>query len=246
MLDIVVCYTKIARIKKGSLCEQMLLKKYKSLNYKLLSKEQKQELKQIILKNKLHRKVGELSLKSYRLYQREVNGLYYPSLKNYSFYNLIKEEEAFMKRYGYTTLKVATNLNHASYKRVARLKERIREAVESGSAYFITITFNNETLSKTNEKTRRVYVSRWLKSLTPFYVANIDYGSKNEREHYHAIITSDTRPPKSWSYGFIDIKKVATSETDTKRVSKYISKLTNHAIKNTTKSKRIIYSRKSK
>ena len=224
----------------------MLLEKTKSLNYKLLSKEQKQELKQIIIKNKLHREVGQLSLKAYRLYQREVNGLYYPSLKNYSFYNLIKEEEAFMKRYGYTTLKVATNLNHASYKRVARLKERIREAVESGLAWFITITFDPDTLANTSEKTRRVYVSRWLKSLSSFYVANIDYGDTTGREHYHAIITLDNKPPKTWKYGFIDIKKVATSETDTKRVSKYISKLTNHAIKHTTKSKRIIYSRKSK
>ena len=224
----------------------MLLKKTKSLSYKLLSKEQKQELKQIIIKNKLHREAGQLSLKAYRLYQREVNGLYYPSLKNYSFYNLIKEEEAFMKRYGYTILKVATNLNHASYKRVARLKERIREAVESGLAWFITITFDPDTLANTSEKTRRVYVSRWLKSLSSFYVANIDYGDTTGREHYHAIITLDNKPPKTWKYGFIDIKKVATSETDTKRVSKYISKLTNHAIKHTTKSKRIIYSRKSK
>ena len=224
----------------------MLLKKYKSLNYKLLSKEQKQELKQIILKNKLHREAGELSLKAYRLYQKEVNGLYYPSLKNYSFEKLTNEKEAFIKQYGSTTLKVANNLNHASYKRVARLKERIREAVESGSAYFLTITFNNETLSKTNEKTRRLYITRWLKSLTPFYVANIDYGEKNGREHYHAVITSDKRPPKTWSYGFIDILKVKTTETDTKRISKYISKLTNHAIKHTTKGKRIIYSRKLK
>jgi hypothetical protein len=224
----------------------MLLKKYKSLNYKLLSKEQKQELKQIILKNKLHREAGQLSLKSYRLYQMDVNGLYYPSLKNYSYEDLYNDKETFIKRYGSTTLKVANNLNQASYKRVARLKERIREAVESGSAYFITITFNNETLSKTNEKTRRLYITRWLKTLSPFYVANIDYGKTKGREHYHAVITSDQRPPKTWSYGFIDIKKVATSETDTKRVSKYISKLTNHAIKHTTKSKRIIYSRKSK
>ena len=224
----------------------MLLKKYKSLNYKLLSKEQKQLLKQIILENKLHCEVGDLSLKSYRLYQREVNGLYYPSLKNYSFEKLIKEKETFIKKYGNTTLKIANNLNHASYKRVARLKERIKEAVESGSAYFITITFNPTTLENTNEQTRRKYVSRWLKSLTPFYVANIDYGEKNGREHYHAVITSDTRPPKSWNYGFIDILKVNTTETDTKRISKYISKLTNHAIKHTTKGKRIIYSRKLK
>ncbi len=228
------------------MCEQMLLKKTKSLNYKFLSKEQKQELKQIIIKNKLHREVGQFSLKNYRLFQKEVNGLYYPTLNDYSFQDLENEIKEFVNLYGYTTYKVATNVNHASYKRTARLKERIREAVESGSAWFITITFNPETLSKTNEQTRRKYVSRWLKSLTPFYVANIDYGKDKGREHYHAVITSDQRPPKSWSYGFIDILKVKTTENDTKRVSKYISKLTNHAIKHTTKSKRIIYSRKPK
>ena len=224
----------------------MLLEKTKSLSYKLLSKEQKQELKQIIIKNKLHREVGQLSLKGYRLYQKEVNGLYYPSLINYSYQELENEIKEFVNLYGYSTYKVATNVNHASYKRTARLKERIREAVASGKAWFITITFSPETLAKTNEKTRRVYVSRWLKSLTPFYVANIDYGKNKGREHYHAVITSDQRPPKSWSYGFVDILKVATTETDTKRISKYISKLTNHAIKNTTKSKRIIYSRQPK
>ena len=224
----------------------MLLNQIKSSDYKLLAKEERQELKQIIIKNKLHREVGQLSLKGYRLYQKEVNGLYYPSLINYSYQELENEIKEFVNLYGYSTYKIATNVNQASYKRTARLKERIREAVESGSAWFITITFNPETLSKTNEKTRRVYVSRWLKSLTPFYVANIDYGAKNSREHYHAIITSDKRPPKSWSYGFVDILKVATTETDTKRISKYISKLTNHAIKHTTKSKRIIYSRKPK
>lgn len=224
----------------------MLLEKYKSSDYKLLGKEEKQELKQIILENKLHREVGQLSLKNYRLYQIEQNGLYYPSLNDYSFQDLENEIKEFVNLYGYTTLKVANNLNRASYQRTARLKERIREAVESGSAWFITITFNPETLSKTNEKTRRVYVSRWLKSISPFYVANIDYGKEKGREHYHAVITSDKRPPKSWSYGFVDILKVKTTETDTKRISKYISKLTNHAIKHTTKSKRIIYSRQPK
>lgn len=241
-----LCYNQIARIMKGELCEQMLLKKYKSLHYKLLSKDKRQKLKQIIIKNKLHREVGQLSLKSYRLYQMDQLGLYYPSLNNYSYQDLENERKEFINLYGSTTFKVANNVNQASYKRVARLKERIREAVESGSAWFITITFNNDTLVNTNEKTRRVYVSRWLKSLSPFYVANIDYGAKNSREHYHAIITSDKRPPKSWSYGFVDILKVATTENDTKRISKYISKLTNHAIKHTTKSKRIIYSRKVK
>ncbi len=228
------------------LLNQIKLNQIKSSDYKLLGKEERQELKQIIIENKLHREVGQFSLKGYRLNQREHNGVYYPSLNDYSYQELENEIKEFVNLYGYTTYKVATNVNHASYKRTARLKERIREAVESGSAWFITITFNPETLSKTNEQTRRKYVSRWLKSLTPFYVANIDYGKEKGREHYHAVITSDERPPKTWSYGFIDILKVKTTETDTKRVSKYISKLTNHAIKHTTKSKRIIYSRQSK
>ena len=87
----------------------MLLKKYKSLNYRLLSKEQKQELKQLILENKLHREAGQLSLKAYRLYQMEVNGLYYPSLKNYSFEKLENERKEFINFYGYTTFKISIN-----------------------------------------------------------------------------------------------------------------------------------------
>ena len=219
---------------------------FKPINHKYLTIKEREELKQFILEHKLHNEAAKLSLKAFLLYQKEKNGLYYPTIKNYSFEKLINEKKTFIKRYGSTTLKVANNLNQAKYQRTNRLKKRIQEAVESGSAYFITITFNPETLKNTNEQTRRKYVSRWLKSLSAFYVANIDYGLINEREHYHAVITSDNKPPKSWPYGFIDILKIKTTENDTKRISKYISKLTNHAIKHTTKSKRIIYSKKSK
>lgn len=219
---------------------------FKPINHKYLTIKEREELKQFILENKLHNEAAKLSLKAFLLYQREKYGLYYPTIKNYSFEKLMNDKETFIKRYGFTTLKVANNLNQAKYQRTNRLKKRIQEAVESGSAYFITITFNPQTLNNTNEQTRRKYVSRWLKSLTPFYVANIDYGELNEREHYHAVITSDNKPPKSWPYGFIDILKVKTNDNDTMRISKYISKLTNHAIKHTTKGKRIIYSKKSK
>ena len=220
--------------------------KFKPINHKYLTIKEREALKQFILEHKIDGEAAKLSLKAFLLYQREKNGLYYPTINNYSFEKLINEKKTFIKKYGSTTLKVANNLNQAKYQRTIRLKKRIQEAVESGLAYFITITFNPETLKNTNEQTRRKYVSRWLKSLSEFYVANIDYGLINEREHYHAVIVSDNKPPKSWSYGFIDILKIKTSENDTKRISKYISKLTNHAIKHTTKSKRIIYSKKSK
>lgn len=219
---------------------------FKPINHKYLTIKERKELKQFILENKLHNEIAKLSLKAFLLYQREKNGLYYPTIKNYSFEKLMNDKKTFIKKYGSTTLKVANNLNQAKYQRTIRLKKRIQEAVESGSAYFITITFNNKTLENTNEQTRRKYVSRWLKSLSPFYVANIDYGETTEREHYHAVITSETKPPKSWPYGFIDILKIKTTEKDTIRISKYISKLTNHAIKHTTKGKRIIYSKKPK
>ena len=219
---------------------------FKPINHKYLTIKERATLKQFILKNKIDNETAKLSRKAFLLYQREKNGLYYEIIDNYSYENLINDKEAFIKRYGNTTLKIANNLNHAKYQRTIRLKERIKKAVESNKAWFITITFSPKTLENTNEQTRRKYVSRWLKSLSEFYVANIDYGDTTGREHYHAIITSDTCPPKSWKYGFIDILKVKTTDNDTTRISKYISKLTNHAIKHTTKGKRIIYSKKSK
>ena len=220
-------------------------KNFKPINHKYLTTKERAKLKQLILENKIDNEAAELSRKAFLLYQREQNGLYYPTINNYSFEKLINDKKTFIEKYGYTILKVANNLNQAKYQRTIRLKNRIKKAIESNKAWFITITFNDETLNNTNEQTRRKYVSRWLKSLSKLYVANIDYGELKGREHYHAVITSDTRPPKSWKYGFIDILKVKTTDNDTTRISKYISKLTNHAIKHTTKSKRIIYSKNS-
>ena len=175
---------------------------FKPINYKYLTIKERATLKQFILKNKIDNETAKLSRKAFLLYQREKYGIYYEIIDNYSYEKLINEKKIFIKKYGSTTLKVANNLNHAKYQRTKRLKNRIQEAVESGSAYFITITFNDKTLNNTNEQTRRKYVSRWLKSLSEFYVANIDYGLINEREHYHAVIVSDNKPPKLalWIY----------------------------------------------
>ena len=227
-----------------------LLEVYKTSttqDIKYLSKEEKQNIKQYILQNNIHKQAGELSLKDYRLFQRDINGVQYPSLNDYDYDNLIQERKAFISEHGALIVKMANNINHANYKRVQRIKKRIANIIEHNEAYFITITFNDNALSSTSEQTRRRYVSRWLKEYSNEYVANIDYGGRNGREHYHAVVKfNGISLPKDWPYGFIKVDKVRTSEADTKRVSKYISKLTNHAIKNTTKSKRILYSRPSK
>lgn len=130
-------------------------------------------------------------------------------------------------------------INHSSYYRVKRLNERIK-AMISNPCIFLTLTFTNEYISLKGE-TLRKYVQRYLNSLNCPYVANIDFGKKNGRLHYHALVQIDRVNYKDWIYGDLDFKKVYNDNS--KAISKYISKLTNHAIKETTKGCKIMYSR---
>ena len=137
-------------------------------------------------------------------------------------------------------------INNASYKRTKRLKERIENMLLNGSCLFLTLTFNDDTLKSTTEKERRVAVSRYLKSFNCPYVANIDYGSKNHREHYHAVINAESVNYSLWfKYGSINGERIRNKdiESDKTKLAKYICKLSNHAIKETTKRSSLIYSR---
>lgn len=147
--------------------------------------------------------------------------------------------------YGVERVKVARSLNHAKYKRKQRVSDRIGGYVTLGNCLFLTLTFTDAVLASTSEKTRRKYVTRWLKSQSPAYVANIDYGKENEREHYHAIAFSPHVDYKGWhKYGAIKGEEVKTESKDVTRVSKYVAKLSNHAMKvNDGVAPRLIYSR---
>ena len=135
-------------------------------------------------------------------------------------------------------------INSASYKRMTRLKDRIRQYLLSGQCIWLTLTFSDDTLSKTSEETRRKYVSRFLKSQSNCYIANIDYGSQNEREHYHAVVVGDFVDMKPWKkYGFALTERIKNHDKTPVKLAKYVSKLTNHAIKETTRRCCYIYSR---
>ena len=136
----------------------------------------------------------------------------------------------------------AEKINHASYERVKRLRKRLFRFVEGGECCFLTLTFNDDILSKTTEKTRRTYIARFLKSFKVPYVANIDFGKKNHREHYHAVLKVKRIDMKTYDYGYIFAETVHQT-TDYIKLSKYVAKLTNHAIKQTTKRNAILYSR---
>lgn len=142
--------------------------------------------------------------------------------------------------------KECERINHAYYERVRRLKQRIEHMLNNGKNVFLTLTFRDKTLNKTSAKTRRDYVRKYLKQFNCEYVANIDFGEEHEREHYHAVLNKEFINPLTWNFGNLDVKQVRTAtenELDCIRLAKYVAKLTNHAIKETTKRSNIIYSR---
>lgn len=128
----------------------------------------------------------------------------------------------------------------ANVMRVQRLKKRINSMLEL-PCIFITLTFDNDSLDSLNDDTKRRMVARTLKSLGCKYIANVDYGAENGRIHYHAIAQIERMPFGVWGYGNIDVEKIVVKNGAA--ISKYISKLTNHAIKKTAKGNRLIYSR---
>lgn len=134
--------------------------------------------------------------------------------------------------------------------RVLRLKKKLELILHNHECLFIRLSFKDKVLSSTSQKTRRTYVSRWLKSLNaPFYVANIDFGDKEknpdskEREHYHAIVQINHVDMSTYKYGYMFVQRLRFDKSSITRVSKYINKLSYHAFKNSTGQYRLIYSK---
>lgn len=157
-----------------------------------------------------------------------VNGLYY------DFVDYCKNVPS---------LDCAMRLNESKQRKAKKVKDKISDLVLSGNAIFITLTFTDKVLSKTSVLTRRRYVARYLKANSNNYVANIDYGAKKGREHYHALVDKDINFNDWYKFGAVKVERVRTSESDLARVSLYVSKLTNHALKLGEDAPRLIYSR---
>ena len=146
--------------------------------------------------------------------------------------------------------KEALKMCEAWRARVRHLKKSIRAMlVAFKNCIFLTFTFTDDIFTTTSRETRRQYVRKFLKAYCKYYVCNIDFGEEKGREHYHAVcvpIDSKGVPFEVWNkvknYGNLDGAFIHTSK-DYIALAKYISKLTNHAIKETTQRNSIIYSR---
>lgn len=143
-------------------------------------------------------------------------------------------------------LQVVNSLIRSRQIKSKRLKDKITYLVSQGQAYFLTFTFTDEVLNSTSEATRRKYITRLLKEQSQHYVANIDFGKTTGREHYHAVLNAFITPDL-WPYGFIKSMIIGNDESTPVKLGKYITKLSNHALKDTTEGKSrfrtLIYSR---
>lgn len=157
-------------------------------------------------------------------------------------YETFDEIKSFIKNN--EMLDCAERLQKSRKAKTIKVVKKITRLVKSGQAVFLTLTFTDNTLNNTTPETRRRYVARYLKSQCDFYVANIDFGEDNGREHYHALVNGRVNL-KMWLYGAINSEKAHTSAKDKERIAKYITKLTYHAIKSSTcpLNQRLIYSR---
>lgn len=138
-----------------------------------------------------------------------------------------------------------------------RLFKRISKYFNRGFAFFVTLTFDDYYLQSLSFASKREAVTSFFRGLNAFYIANVDYGEKNNRIHYHAFIVLENIPDNvnikkiknrlfynipGWRFGFSSFAIINGYDSDIKRISKYINKLTNHAVKDTAD--KIIYCRK--
>lgn len=201
--------------------------------------------KSTILKTDLCKRINVIDKQTYL---NSIDGIIEDNALDNKYFDLLNE-------YDFKAIEEARKINKASFYRIRRLKERITNMLKSGHCIFCTFNFNDKTLNETSAETRRKYIRRYLKQFNCSYVANIDFGSDKEyidrkghkrvgtsREHYHALVQID-RLPMKWSHGYQYLEHVHIKSSTDVRLSKYISKLSNHAIKETTKRSCLIYSR---
>lgn len=166
--------------------------------------------------------------------------------KNIYDYRTALKLDNFYDKQNHKDWQECRKIYNAHIDRVKRVKDRITKIFNSGSCIFLTLTFSDKSLSKTSAKTRREYVNDFLCKNSIDYVGNIDFGKKNEREHYHAVVQCDKVDNTLWKYGLINFERIRNNTEDTARISQYIAKLVNHAIKETTRQCRLLYPKKKK
>lgn len=135
------------------------------------------------------------------------------------------------------------NLNKSYEKMNSRLKKRLEKLLKEEFAYFITFTIAPEYY---NELDYNKYLRKIKKALgsASGWVLNSDYGSENERLHFHAVASFKDQLDYNtileiYTYGSVNFKRIYSKNE--KALREYLIKTLNHATKQTAS--KIHYSR---
>lgn len=130
---------------------------------------------------------------------------------------------------------VLQNHKKAIWKLQHRISDRVQHMIESEkNVYFLTFTFNDENLPLND--TQKILSGNTLHDFmidnnVLMYVANVDYGKKNGRFHWHAVALSENPfSHEFWTMGTVNFKKVPKTSIPLK-LTRYIIKLKRHATK---------------
>lgn len=127
-----------------------------------------------------------------------------------------------------------TNLNRSYQKRDSRLKKRIEKMLQNEHTYFITFTIAPKYYDFSYHTYLRK-IKEALKSASA-WVVNSDYGSINERLHFHCVATFKSQIEYNtlnaiYKYGSINFKPIYNMNE--KAIREYLNKTFNHTIKQT-------------
>lgn len=238
--------------------------------------KQKHKLSYTESKQLKHQLLNDGSFKKYKAYRKKCNQLkllhsideideytgQIIKVPTFEYYNIVEQlQQQLISEISPFGFQQCEQLQNNAYQRRSRLRKRMANMIESDDdTYFITFTFDDQHIDKSNDKTKRVMVSRVLKATVTEYVANVDYGGDSEyidnkgqlrtatgRIHFHAVANNSIDKDK-WPYGYIRVDKVRKDTQEDKikalgSIPAYIDKFTNHAMKKSTNHLRPIYSR---
>lgn len=125
---------------------------------------------------------------------------------------------------------------------ITRLRFRIELMLNLGECIFLTFTFTDRSLAVYSTDYLRLCVKRFLNLYSSLYIANVDYGKENGRIHFHAIALASHIYLKSWKFGALNAERIHTTE-DSLCLARYVGKLANHSVKESTRRESIMYSR---
>lgn len=155
---------------------------------------------------------------------------------------------AFRDGYVLPTNQDYENILSSRYHKVSRVKQHLVYMIMKRKYhYFITFTFDDDYI-QCCDRTKRDAVKKAIKSINAdvLYIMNIDFGSKTEREHFHVLLGTDSPTDLVSHFSseypcFFKVMPIYLSDRSITKISKYINKLSNHCIKDSTRNRRIVY-----